>query len=155
MTQQKNQFDSILTTTHNAILVSLNTDGVYTDAPGGYNDLVSKMAIKGAVGSFAGFLANNNIVSELGTIGKRNLGEIVEIKKADHTFYGMVCYDLNDPQRTKTPDALKRCLDEISKKVNGPVAYKLGKELLPQGEKDFAAIIDVVHSVNMKGIIYP
>ncbi|QQR50021.1 hypothetical protein IPF86_02965 [Candidatus Nomurabacteria bacterium] len=119
--------ESILTTRCHDIAVLLNTDGIYMYPPSGYNDLSSQFYAKKGVSSFAGLLVKTKIVPEFNYFRQRKLGEIIEIKKSDHTYHGIVCYKLHAENEIEDISTLQSCLNKIQN--SGPIALSLEEKL--------------------------
>jgi hypothetical protein len=142
--------ESILTTRCHDIAVLLNTDGIYTYPPSGYNNLSSQFYAKKGVDSFAGLLVNSKIVPEFNYFRERKLGEVIEIKKSDHTYHGIVCYRLHNKNEIEDISTLQDCLNKI--KSSGPVAFSLEEELW--NKANLPIIFNAIEKANPQVVLY-
>ncbi|MCX6753017.1 MAG: hypothetical protein NTW62_01560 [Candidatus Nomurabacteria bacterium] len=149
-----NSLESILLTLNKDIIISLNTNGIYAYPPCGYNDLNSQFEVKDAVKSFTGLLVKVNILPELRKTGIKKLGDIVKIENNEHTYWGIVCYDLNDKLRSKSPISIEQCLNKIATETKAPASFYIGKEIMNKQENDSSLILEAVQKSDAKVLVY-
>lgn len=146
--------ESIHLTTDKNIVLSMNTDGIYTYPSCGYNDLNNQFYVKDAVKSFTGSVVRSNIVPEIKLLGRKNLGDVLKFDKSGFTFWGIVCYELNDMHRKETPISIENCLNKIAKETTKTLSYLLEQRILHQNQSTSKIILESIAKANSKVNVY-